>query len=105
MSKIEITTTAAKKWPAKRWAEIGIGIQWLALVRTLSEYFRQKHASGQVVSLPLAEHFLRGSLIAAVCLGTGVALYFVGRYRAAVGVVVVTVVLLLAYKIIFMSGG
>ena len=37
--------------------------------RTPCEYFRLKHAAGEVITLSLTEHFLRGGLIGAGCLG------------------------------------
>ena len=88
-----------KSWPAERIAKVGIAVQFLALIRTLSEYFRLKHTYGPALSLAAIEPYITGSLIAAICTAIAVGLYFLARYRTAIFVSVATVLALLIYKI------
>lgn len=81
-------------------ARIGITVQFLALVRTLAEYFRLKHVRLGHFTLSSGEPYVTGALIAAVLCWLAVTLYFFHRYRAATAVAAATVVILLAYKLI-----
>jgi hypothetical protein len=89
----------ARRWTAERWARIAITIQFLALVRTLAEVYRLRHAAGGRLAFERAEPFVAGGLIAAVFCWAAVTLYFVRRYRACVGVAVAMVAVMLAYKL------
>jgi len=88
-----------KSWPVERTAKLGIAVQFLALIRTLSEYFRLKHSYGPALSAAAIEPYITGGLIAAICTASAVGLYFFSRYRTAILVSVATVVALLIYKI------
>jgi hypothetical protein len=88
-----------KSWPAERIAKLGIAVQFLALIRTLGEYFRLKHAYGPALSLAAIEPYITGSLIAAICTAIAVGLYFFAQYRIAIFVSAATVIILLIYKI------
>jgi len=88
-----------KSWPVERIAKLGIAVQFLALIRTLSEYFRLKHSYGPALSLAAIEPYITGSLIAATCTAIAVGFYFLSRNRTAILVSVATVVALLIYKI------
>src|SRR6266849_1356347 len=88
-----------KNWPAERIAKLGIAVQFLALIRTLSEYFRLKHAYGPALSVAAIDPYIKGSLIAALCTAVAVGFYFFAKYRAAVLVSGATVIILLIYKI------
>ena len=90
----------------RRLAVGGITIQFLALVRTLSEVYRLRHvgrARGVEVTLATVEPYVAGGLIAAVCCWVAVTLFILGRYTAVIATAGLTVVLLLAYK--FMVAG
>lgn len=87
-----------KKPTHEQWARIGIGVQFLALVRTLAEVFRLEHVSGGRVPMETVLVYVEGGLIAAVLCGAAVALYFFRRYIAAVAMGIATVILLLIVK-------
>ena len=82
----------------ERWAQLGIGVQFLALVRILGEYFRLKHAYGAGMSLAIAEPLIRGALADAALCFAAVLLFFLKLYRSALLISVATLVLLLIYK-------
>ena len=83
----------------ERWAQIGITIEFLILVRTLGEFFRLKHIHGTTFSTAMAALYVGGALIAACSCWAGVALYFFRRYTAAACITVGTIPVLLVYKI------
>ena len=82
---------------AERLAKFGITVQFLALVRSLSEIFRLKYAGP--LTLSEVEPYIVGSLIAAISTWIAVTSYFFARYRFAIGVSAATVVALLIYKL------
>ena len=87
------------KLTRERWAQIGITIQFLALVRTLSEFLRLKHIRGAGFSMAIAEPFVVGALITALLCWTAVTLFFFRRYIASICTSVATLVILIVYKI------
>ena len=66
-------------WTRERFAQVGIGVQFLALIRTLAEVFRIKAFAPERYSLPAVEPFVTGALIAAVLAAVSLGLYFWGR--------------------------
>jgi hypothetical protein len=64
----------------ERWAQIGISIEFLIVVRTLAEFFRLKHLYGENFSTVAAAPYIGGALIAACTCWAGVVLYFSRRY-------------------------
>lgn len=82
-----------------RWAQIGIMVQFLALTRTLGEYFRLKYVLGAEFTVGVGEPFVVGAFIAAVSCWIAVTLLFIGRNTTAICVSIATIVILLAYKI------
>ena len=88
-----------KKISAERLAQIGIGVEFLALIRTLSEYFRLKRFGTQRMTVEMAEPYIVGALIAAVYTAISVGLYFYRHYKAVAIVAAATVAMLLAYKL------
>lgn len=82
------------------WAKIGITIQFLALVRTLAEYFRLEHMHGAAVSATLLNHYVAGGLGAALLTWLAVGCYFFGRFRFACAVSGLTIAGMLAFKIV-----
>jgi len=83
----------------ERWAQVGITIQFLALVRTLGEFFRLKYVLGVEFTVAVGEPFVVGALIAAVSCWIAVTLLFFGRNTSVICVSVATIVILLVYKI------
>lgn len=87
----------------ERWAQIGITTQFLIVVRTLGEFFRLRHVHGANFSAAAATPYVGGALIAACSCWAGVTLYFLRRYTLSAWIALVTVVILLAYKIIMIG--
>ena len=83
----------------ERWAQAGITIEFLIVVRTLGEFFRLRHALGANFSTAVATPYVGGALIAACSCWAGVILYFFRRYKLSAWVTLATVVVLLVYKI------
>lgn len=92
-----------REYPAQRLAGIAITVQFLALVRTLSEYFRLKYVQGEEFSPVAAEPYITGALLAAVCAWLGVTCYLFGRYTWTVWIGAGTVVLLIVFKVMILS--
>jgi uncharacterized membrane protein len=85
---------------AHRLAQAGICVQFLALVRTLAEFFRLEHVQGPTLLASTVAPYVGGALLAALLTWTAVLCYFAGRDRATVGVAGVTVLALLIVKIL-----
>ena len=83
----------------ERWAQIGITVQFLIVVRTLGEFFRLRHVHGTSFSAAVAAPYIGGALVAACFCWAGVTLYFFRRYTLSVWIALTTVVILLVYKI------
>ena len=83
----------------ERWAQVGITIQFLALVRTLGEFFRLKYVLGVDFTVAVGEPFVVGALIAAFSCWIAVTLLFFGRNTSVICVSIATIVILLVYKI------
>src|SRR5579864_6846704 len=64
----------------ERWAQIGITIEFLIVVRTLGEFFRLRHVHGTNFSTAVAALYVGGALIAACSCWAGVTFYFFRRY-------------------------
>jgi hypothetical protein len=91
--------TSTRHWTAERWARIGISIQFLALVRTLSEVSRLRWVAGGRLPFEQAQPYVAGGLIAALFCWATVTLYFFRRFRACVAVSGAMVVVMIAYKL------
>ena len=83
----------------ERWAQIGITVQFLIVVRTLSEIFRLRHVHGGIFPAMVAMPYVGGALLAVCFCWTSVILYFLRRFRLSAWIAAATVVVLLAYKI------
>ena len=77
---------------------------FLALVRTLAEYYRLRYVRGTALALAEVGPYITGGLIAALGAWAAVVAYFVGRYRVATGIVVAVVVAMLVYKVVVIGG-
>jgi hypothetical protein len=83
----------------ERSAQAGIVLLFVIIVRSLGEYFRLEHAYGYALPRFILSEYVGGALIAVVATAICVILYFVRRYRSVVVLVVMTILLLLVYKI------
>jgi hypothetical protein len=88
---------------AHRLAQLGICVQFLALVRSLAEVFRLRHIQGAALEAATVVPYVGGALLAATLTWVAVLCYFVGRDRAAIGVAVLTILALLVVKIVLIS--
>ncbi len=88
---------------AARLAQIGIGIQMLALLRTLAEYFRLRHFGSPPLTLQSADLWIGGALINTIFLAVAVACFFLGKFRTSALVALLTVVVLLIWKFAVMG--
>ena len=84
----------------ERWAQIGITVQFLIVVRTLGEVFRLKHFDGTNFSAAVALSYVGGALIAACTCWVSVTLYFFRRYILSAWIALATIIVLFAYKIL-----
>lgn len=83
----------------ERWAQLVISIQFLIIVRTLSEIFRLKYVHGPSFSAAVAMPYIGGALIAACACWVSVSFYFFRRYIVSTWIAVATVIVLFGYKI------
>ena len=83
----------------ERWAQIGITTEFLIIVRALGEFFLLRHVNGTNFSKGIAALYIGGALIASCSCWLGVTLYFFRRYLLSAWVTLVTVPVLLVYKI------
>ena len=83
-----------------RLAQLAICVQFLALVRSLAEFFRLQHVRGPTVQVATVAPYVGGGLLAAVFAWAGVLCYFAGRDRTVIGVGVVTIIALLIMKVV-----
>ena len=83
----------------ERWAQLGITIEFLIVIRTLGEFFRLRHLHGANFSTAMAAVFVGGALIAACSCWAGVSLYFFRRYAPAAWITLATIPILVIYKI------
>ena len=82
-----------------RWAQIGVTIDFLIVVRTLGEFFRLRHILGTNFSTAGAASYVGGALIAACFCWAGVTFYFFRRYTLSAWIALAAVPVLLVYKI------
>ena len=83
----------------ERLAQVGISIQFLALVRTLGEFFRLEYVRGTEFTVAVGEPLVVGALVAAVSCWISVTLFFFRRHTSTICVSIAAIVALLAYKI------
>lgn len=88
---------------AHRLAQVGICVQFLALVRTLAEFFRLEHVQGPTLAVATVAPYVGAGLLAALLTWTGALCYFASRDRAALGVAGVTILALLIVKIVVIA--
>ena len=83
----------------ERWAQLGISIQFLIVVRSLGEIFRLKHYHAATFSAEIAMPYVSGALLAVFFSWLSVTLYFFRRYTLSAWIAPASVIILLAYKI------
>jgi hypothetical protein len=83
----------------ERWAQLGIAIQFLIIVRTLGEIFRLEYVQGPSFSTAVAMPYIGGALIAACACWASVGFYFFRRYLVSAWIALATVLVLFGYKI------
>jgi hypothetical protein len=88
----------------ERWAQIGITIEFLIVVRTLGEFLRLKHAEGANFSIAVGALYVDGALIAACSCWAGVIFYFFRRYTLSTCITLAAIPILLVYKIAVIGG-
>jgi sugar phosphate permease len=89
---------------ARRVAEVAISVLFLALARTLAEYYRLEYVRGSSLALAEVAPYITGALMAAVGAWAAVIAYFVERYRLATGIVGAAIVAMLIYKVVVIGG-
>ena len=87
----------------QRLAQIAVTVQFLALVRTLLEFFRLKNLEGPAFTLSLAEPYVMGGVIAAIGAWLGVRAYLFNRYTLTALIGAGTVLILIVYKMLYMQ--
>jgi hypothetical protein len=85
----------------ERVAQVGIGILFIAILRTVGEYYRLRWSLGPEAGLKAFEPFIPGLLLAVIGTMAAVALYFARRFRLVVWVAGIVVAGLILYKTIF----
>lgn len=88
---------------AHRLAQVAICVQFLALVRTLAEFFRLQYVEGPALRVAAVAPYVGAGLLAAVLTWAGVLCYFFGRDRAALGVAGITILALVIVKIVIIA--
>jgi hypothetical protein len=89
-----------RKLTKERWAQIGITIQFLIVVRALGEIFRLKYVSGSTFSSAMPMPYVTGALLAVCFCWAGVMFFFFRRYTISIWIAAVSVIILLMYKIV-----
>ena len=83
----------------ERWAQIGITIEFLVVVRTLGEFFRLMHVHATNFSTAVAALYVGGALIATCSCWIAVSFYFFRRYTLSAWIALLTVPILVVYKV------
>jgi len=83
----------------ERWAQIGITIEFLIVVRTLGEFFRLMHVQGTNFSTTTGSLYVGGALIATCSCWIAVLLYFFRRFTLSAWIALASIPILMVYKI------
>jgi len=83
---------------SRRMAEVGIVIQFAALIRCLGEYFRLKYFVAEKLSIAHVEPFLVGAVVTAILALVGVLLYFAEKYPLTAVVASLNVIILFVLR-------
>jgi len=88
----------------ERWAQLGITLQFVIVVRTLGEIFRLHFAGGPGFTAALCLAYTGGALIATCCCWASVTLYFFRRYLPSALIAPAAIIVLLIYKVRMIGG-
>ena len=83
-------------------SKIATAIIFLALIRTISEPFRLQYYSATTLTFSDIKPFLIGSLVAALALFVMTILFYFGRHRIIIATCILTIVILLIIKKIYL---
>lgn len=83
----------------ERWAQVGITIDFVIVIRTLGEFFRLQHVHGTNFTVPMAALYVGGALIAVCSCWVGVSFYFFRKYTVSSWITLAIVPVLLVYRI------
>ena len=83
---------------SRKMAQIGIVIQFAALIRCLGEYFRLKHFAPEELSIIHIEPFILGALVTAILALAGILFFFGEKYRLAVVTAALNIVILFVLR-------
>jgi hypothetical protein len=79
-------------------AQVGIIIQFAALIRCLGEYFRLKHFVIERFSIGSVEPFIAGAAVTAILALFGVLFYFAEKYPLTAVVASLNVIILFVLR-------
>jgi hypothetical protein len=87
----------------ERLAQTAIAVLFIAILRTLGEYYRFRWTLGSEVAMRAFEVFIPGLVLAVIGAIAAVGLYFARRFRLVAWAVAITIAALLLYKLIFIT--
>ncbi len=82
----------------RKLVEIGIVVQYAALIRCLGEYFRLKYFVVDKFSMVHVEPFIIGALVTAILAFVAILFYFAEKYPLAALTSAITVVILFVLR-------
>lgn len=85
----------------ERFAQLGIAILFIVILRTLGEYYRLRWSLGPEAGPKAFEPFIPGLLLAVIGTMATVALYFARRFRLVMLAAGIVIVGLVVYKALF----
>jgi hypothetical protein len=83
---------------SRKMAQLGVVIQFAALLRCLGEYFRLKYFAVENFSLVHSEPFIIGALVTAILALVGILFYFAEKYRLTAITAFLNVVILFVLR-------
>ncbi len=101
---VSLYCTRMARISARQVSQLAITVLFLALVRTLAEYYRLRYVRGTALALAEVAPYITGGLMAALGVWAAVVAYFLGRYRVATGIVVAAIAAMLVYKVVVLGG-
>jgi hypothetical protein len=102
MAEVDRLRIAKMRLPSpERAAQVGIGILFIAILRTVGEYYRLRWSLGPEAALKAFEPFIPGLLLAIIGTMAAVALYFAHRFRLVAWAAGIVVAGLILYRVLF----
>jgi hypothetical protein len=87
----------------ERWAQLGITLQLVIIVRALGEVYRLRHVQGADLYAGVAMPYVGGALLATGFCWVTVTLYFFRRYTLSACIAPVAIIVLLAHKVVMIG--